>query len=1127
MSLNLNLLSCPKCGGKLSETSEGKYSCTHCERVWEKEIDNSFEKILGGLEALLQEKEAADIARLKRALYEETHKEFISSAEVLRICKDILEHHDDGDFYARFYLAVSESKRTAFSDFCEEIDIASRKEDVPELLDYLITGLREEWISNVSEIIEKAYKSKDTQTYAKYRDRFEKMAEKVQDGIYEPTLPRDVFVMYSGKDMDKVIKMVSLLENDYGLSCFVAAKNLKHGVGATDVYKKSIHEAIKNCNVYLLISSENSRARQCEVYEEILYIMDKYPKKPRVEYLAEDYKGYGTEKKFKQFFEGLEYCVSYEAAAERIADYCDDIRRESANRADSVKEEPKKIEVQAPSAEQSTSSEVEILLSKAKRLRVLGKNNEAESEYEWIIDNHPNDIRAYIELVALLSGDYKNLNSPNAENHIKVINSVFGEEKAKASDKNYASYIDRIKAAKDEAERKRKEEEERRRKAEEAERKRKEEEEKRLNLLKNRFIREGNTISFGYWPQSKVTDSSLISALNSKAGTLPKYGSNGSWISYKYYIKGKNTTDFMWYQDIEHNGERYRGVYFTSYRPYKTSLESNEENTRQQENGYDTGTVYWFKLEPLNWRILEEKGGKVLIHSDMLIDSREYYDNRNDRTLNGKTIYPNNYEYSNIRKWLNETFLEGAFTATQKGLISKTTVDNSAKTTRYAPNEYACQNTSDSIFFLSYKDAENEGYGFKDASSRLKKTTDYAQSQGAYTSIGGNGYWWLRSPHSVMYDTVCRIYNDGELDGGNINITEECVCPALWLDMREKWVIEQEQKEIESKRKAEEEQKRNEEEAHRRKTKKINEFLESNPYYREKNEIYFGYWPQSKVTDSSLISALKSKAGTLPKDGSNGSWISYKYYIKGKNTTDFMWYQDIEHNGERYRGVYFTSYRPYWTTYESNEENTRQKENGYDTGTVYWFKWEPLNWRILEEKGGNAMILSDMLIDSQEFYHDGTNLRKVSLFKAIHPNNYAESNVRKWLNETFFESAFTATQKGLISKTTVDNSAKTTDGASNKYTCKNTSDSIFLLSYNEATKSGYGFKDDSLRVKKTTDYAQSQGAYTESGNGYWWLRSPYSILSDSVRRVGYGGEVSFSSVNFTYGGVCPALWISL
>ncbi len=438
MPLNLNLMSCPKCGGKLRENAEGNYSCSFCERVWEKKIDDTFEKILGGVEAAFREQRAADLARLKRALYDAAHKEFISNAELSRLSKDILTHYDDEDFYARFYLSTCEEDRNAFSDFYQGCDLSLRTEDVSDILDYLITGLREEWIPQVSDIIEKAYKNSDTLLYSKYRTKFEQMAQKVNEGIFEPTLHRDVFIMYSGKDMDKVLKMVSVLEGGYGLTCFVAARNLKHGSGSTDRYKDAIHKAIKNCDVYLLISSSNSRSRQCEVYEEILYIMDTFPEKPRVEYLAENYKGYGLENKFKEFFSGLEWCISYEDTAERVSDYCDEIQR-NGSYSSKAKTESKDIEEPLFANDPLTSKLIRI-----KRLRMLNKFEEAIGEYEALMDEYPDDIRPYIGTVASVSKNYTLFNTPEIDLHINVIDSLFGKRAGECADEEYAIYLRKL-----------------------------------------------------------------------------------------------------------------------------------------------------------------------------------------------------------------------------------------------------------------------------------------------------------------------------------------------------------------------------------------------------------------------------------------------------------------------------------------------------------------------------------------------------------------------------------------------------------------------------------------------------------------------------------------------------------
>lgn len=289
------------------------------------------------------------------------------------------------------------------------------------------------------------------------------------------------------------------------------------------------------------------------------------------------------------------------------------------------------------------------------------------------------------------------------------------------------------------------------------------------------------------------------------------------------------------------------------------------------------------------------------------------------------------------------------------------------------------------------------------------------------------------------------------------------------------------------------------------------------PYVRDGDTIYFGSYPQTKVTDSALVSTLNSLAGTKPTSSNAQKWTGYGYYISG-NITNFMWYIDVEEGEERYRGVYFTSYRPYFTTSSSGIGNTYQDDNGYYTSTVYWFRYEPISWSVLNENNGTALILCDMIIDSQQFDYDGS-----------YYNNYAESTIRAWLNDDFYNTAFDGLQKEIILTTTVDNSVASTGYSSNPYACENTEDKVFLLSYKELT--AY-LTTNAERMKKTTDYARSQGAYTSTsssylGNGYWWLRSPYGSGSYGARDVDDAGDVYSDYVYNSYSGVVPALQIQL
>jgi len=288
------------------------------------------------------------------------------------------------------------------------------------------------------------------------------------------------------------------------------------------------------------------------------------------------------------------------------------------------------------------------------------------------------------------------------------------------------------------------------------------------------------------------------------------------------------------------------------------------------------------------------------------------------------------------------------------------------------------------------------------------------------------------------------------------------------------------------------------------------------------DHITFGSYPQTKVTDNDLINTLNNKAGALPTSKNPQAWTSYKYYIEGQ-ISDYMWYIDVDQDDEKYRGVYFTEYRPYFTTYKSMEDKSYQsKTNNYNLYTIYWFKYEPILWTILSKKNQAAFVCCNKLIDSQQFNY-GENYN----------NNYTDSTIRMWLNQIFYDIAFNRQQKQRILTTMVDNSISTTGYDSTPYICSNTQDKVFLLSYKDVTNSGYGFSadektNDKARQKCPTDYAQIQGADNSDGYNMWWLRSPCNGNNyQFTRDIYYLGNANHSSrVDRTGNGIAPAMWIT-
>ena len=109
-------------------------------------------------------------------------------------------------------------------------------------------------------------------------------------------------------------------------------------------------------------------------------------------------------------------------------------------------------------------------------------------------------------------------------------------------------------------------------------------------------------------------------------------------------------------------------------------------------------------------------------------------------------------------------------------------MDNSAASTGDSDNPYACENTNDKVFLLSYSDATNTNYGFDSdwrfSPSRVAKPTDYALARGAY-QYNGVGLWWLRSPDSGDSSLARYVDDGGHVGSSDVYYADDCVRPAL------------------------------------------------------------------------------------------------------------------------------------------------------------------------------------------------------------------------------------------------------------------------------------------------------------------------------------------------------------
>ena len=184
--------------------------------------------------------------------------------------------------------------------------------------------------------------------------------------------------------------------------------------------------------------------------------------------------------------------------------------------------------------------------------------------------------------------------------------------------------------------------------------------------------------------------------------------------------------------------------------------------------------------EPIKWRVLSVNGNDAFLLADQNLDAKPYNEKYTDVT----------WATCTLRTWLNDTFLNTAFTLAEQAAIRNTTVVNDDNP--YYDTEGGV-NTTDKVYLLSIAEASNTAYGFNgefrtESETREAKNTAYAKECGAWTSASteyeGNGDWWLRSPGDGSGDASDVGSNGyGSSTGFSVYFDGDAVRPALHLNL--------------------------------------------------------------------------------------------------------------------------------------------------------------------------------------------------------------------------------------------------------------------------------------------------------------------------------------------------------
>ncbi len=659
----MKLLQCLRCGESLHYEGD-LLKCGHCGATYERE---PAEEASSRLADALGEAKLELLANRKRLLWDAAHEKYPSKERVVEAANAVLSVSAE-DFLANVYLHSHDRDPLKLNRILAESEVLPSQ--ASEAFRWLLPSLSPRTVGPLHDFVDRHFAGKE---------RFEKAtaieseASKISQGIYEPGLPRDVFLCYSSHDMPKVVGLLDLLEQN-GFACFAAFRNLRHGKGAQEDYLSAIQTAMRSCEVLVFISSEASRSMECDALRvELPYLIQELPDKPRIEFVIEDYGDtpFMVRRTLKRAFPSQEHCLDEEDLMERIQNAID---QRSAKKDDEAERLRRELEEERSRHQKELEEARERILAEEMAKKEAEEKVKKEAEERTKKEAEEKARREAEEALRKEVEEKVRRDLLREKMEKEARERILAEEKARREPEARARFVPTV---------------------------------------------YGKYVYFGEYPQSMVSDQSLIARLK--------------------------------------------------------SLQPNRDVVALDGRRYALAKGKYFLFEPIKWRILKKEGHEALLLSDVLLDARRF-DAKN-----------NYYANSEIRAWLNGEFLKIAFPSGGEHIIAST-VDNSAATTNSPSNPYACKNTFDRVFLLSYQDYRNASYGFSDNSSRQCSPTDYAVAKGAYkNSNNGNGYYWTRSPGLRFSYDAWGVYSGGDLYGSRDPVRSEdgCVRPSLKVRVAE------------------------------------------------------------------------------------------------------------------------------------------------------------------------------------------------------------------------------------------------------------------------------------------------------------------------------------------------------
>ena len=585
----------------------------------------------------------------------------------------------------------------------------------------------------------------------------------------------------------------------------------------------------------------------------------------------------------------------------------------------------------------------------------------------------------------------------------------------------------------------------------------------------------------------------------------------------------------------------------------------------EQDNNLDNGA------EPLEWNVIKEEDGKVLLICKYGIEVMQYHTSEDDVT----------WETCSLRQWLNHDFIDTAFDD-EKEDIQLSLLENKDGILSKGGNA-----TQDYVFLLSEEEFnENMEFGAK------AQLSEYASKKGDRVYIEGKALarTWLRTPGAAQNATaVIDIHGHLEREGDYNCMALNAVRPVMWvtktpeieaqmaasrelpigsyvtlgyyeqntnLDGLEpiEWQVldRKDGKALLISRYILDSYTCNES----KEIQKVRDWLNNDFYntafdgekeYIVETALEYGGFSKQCVDSVFLLSSAEVETYFDGNEISNRATVGTSY-VKDIET---WWMRDKWESTGRARIACVNKFGKFvgangtqgirpavWVDMAVfKSELTVPEEQGYGAidsvlhlvegveGNVTFGTYEqdgnlengpePIEWVILDKGDDRMLLVSKYILDAQYYYEINTSEEGIG---------WEDSTVRTWLNSDFYNTAFNDEEKKYIPLSKIISSWRNTS------ITEETDDYVFLLSDDEVkayfsdalsqdmAKSRY---QDAFKCEQT-EYATQRGAMKNR-----WMARSYKYSKYYIYAYNAHGTYEGVPDNPSNGGIRPAIWVNV